>query len=112
MPKRNPYLVKQAEKQKQRDMVVAVWSYQVCFDALTLVLNDPEVMGKDVFGQKRLNKLCKALNAKIREIQPGLSAAENSSHVRRLVDDALRKICGEDFIPWEDRYELWDDRGI
>lgn len=109
---KNAYLAKQAEKQKQRDMIVMSWSHQMCYDALTLVLNDPEVMGKDVFGRVRLNRLCKALNAKIGEIMPGMSGAVNSSYIRAQVDRELKRICGEDFAPWEERYEFWDDRGI
>ena len=113
MPKpNNAFLAKQAQKQQQRDRIVMSWSHQLCYDALTLVLNDPEVMGKDVFGRKRLNKLCVALNAKISEIMPGMSGAVNASHIRRQVDDELRKICGEDFEPWTERYEYWDDSGI
>lgn len=113
MPKpNNAYLAKKAEKQKQRDLIVMMWSHQMCYDALTLVLNDKEVMGKDVFGKQRLNRLCVALNAKIKEIMPGMTGATNASHVRRQVDDSLRKICGEDFAPWEERYEYWDDSGI
>lgn len=112
MMAKNAYLARQAEKQKERDMIVMARSLQLCYDALTLVLNDPEVMGKDVFGEKRLNKLCKALNAKIGEILPGLSGSVNASHVRRLTDDALAKVCKESFVPWEERYEYWDDRGI
>ena len=113
MPKpTNAFLAKQAEKQKQRDMIVMSWSHQMCYDALTLVLNDPEVMGKDVFGRKRLNRLCKALNAKISEIIPGMSGAVNSSYIRAQVDRELQRICAEDFEPWEERYEFWDDRGI
>lgn len=113
MPKPiNPYLAKKAEQQKQRDLIVMSWSHQMCYDALTLVLNDKEVMGKDVFGKQRLNKLCVALNEKITEILPGMSGATSASHVRYQVDRELQKICGEDFVPWEERYEYWDDRGI
>lgn len=112
MPKKNPYLEKRRAEQEQRDIIVMAWAHQTVYDALTLVLNDPEVMHKDVFGKKRLNRLCKALNEKMNEILPGLSNRPNASHVRRLVDDELRKICGDDFIPWAERYEYWDDRGI
>lgn len=112
MGKPNAFLAKQAEKQKQRDMIVMAWSHQMVYDALTLVLNDKEVMGKDVFGKKRLDKLSKALNEKITEMLPGMSGAVNASHIRRQVDDELRRICGEDFAPWAERYECWDDRGI
>lgn len=113
MPKPiNPYLAKKRQEQKTRDAIIMAWSHQMCYDALTLVLNDKEIMGKDVFGKQRLNKLCVALNAKIKEIMPGMSGANNSSYVRYQVDRELEKICGEDFAPWEERYEYWDDRGI
>lgn len=112
MPPKNQYLARRAEKQRQRDELIMLWSTQLCFDALTLVLNDPAEMGKDVFGRKRLNKLCAAVNAKIREIMPGMSGAVEASHVRRVVDDELRRICGEDFLPWAERYEYWDDSGV
>lgn len=108
MPNKNAYLAKRAE----RETTIMMWGIQLAFDAMTLVLNDPEVMGKDVFGEKRFNRLCKAISAKGKEILPGLSRKVNASHVRRLVDDELRKICKSSFIPWEERYEDWDDRGI
>lgn len=112
MAKQNAYLAKKAEYQKQRDMIIMAWSHQMVYDALTLVLNDKEVMGKDVFGKQRLQKLCAALNAKITEILPGMSGAVNASHIRYQVDRELQKICGDDFAPWEERYECWDDKGI
>lgn len=112
MAKPNAYLAKREKEQKARDMIVMQWSHQMCYDALTLVLNDAEVMGKDVFGKKRLEKLAGALNDKITEMLPGMSGAVNASHIRRQVDDELQKICGEDFPSWEERYPFWDDRGI
>lgn len=51
MKKPNDYLARQAEKQRQRDMIVTMWAHQQCYDALTLVLNDPEVMGKMCLGK-------------------------------------------------------------
>lgn len=112
MAKQNAYLAKRDADRKQRDMIIMAWSHQMVYDALTLVLNDKEVMGKDVFGRQRLNKLCVALNAKITEMLPGVSGSVNASHIRYQVDRELQKICGEDFAPWEERYEYWDDRGI
>lgn len=112
MVKKNPYLAKREQERLARDMIVAGWAQQEVFDALTLVLNDKEVMGKDVFGEERLMKLCVALNAKVNEIRPGLSHQASASHVRRQVDDELQKICKKTFVPWEERYIYWDDRGI
>ena len=108
----NAYLAKKAEKQKARDTVIMQWSHQMVYDALTLVLNDKEVMGKDVFGKQRLNRLCKALNIKISEIMPSMSGAVDASYIRAQVDRELERICGEDFVPWEERYPYWDDSGI
>ncbi len=113
MPKpNNAFLAKQAEKQKQRDLIIMSWSHQMCYDALTMVLNDKEIMGKDVFGMQRLKKINAALNKKITEMLPAMSGAVNASYLRSQVDRELEKICGEDFAPWEERYDYWDDRGI
>ena len=113
MPKpNNAYIAQQREKQKARDMVIMHWSHQMAYDAITLVLNDPTVMGKDVFGKQRLERICKAMNEKIREMLPALGGTPSASHVRAQIDRALQKICGEDFSTWEERYPWWDDRGI
>ena len=112
MKPKNAYLEKKQQERIARDMVVTGWARQEVFDALVLVLHDPEVMGKDIFGEERLQRLCVALDAKINEIRPGLSNQTNASHVRRQVDDELRKICKDSFAPWEERYIYWDDRGI
>ena len=112
MKKPNTYLAKKEQERITRDMIVTGWAQQEVFDALTLVLNDKEVMGKDVFGEERLKKLCVALNAKVNEIRPGLSNKASASHVRRQVDDELQKICKNSFVPWEERYIYGDDRGI
>ena len=113
MPKpNNAYLAKKQAEQEARDLVIKQWSWQMAYDALTLVLNDKEVMGKDVFGIQRLKRINKALNDKITEMMPALSKAANASYVRSQVDRELEKICGEEFEPWEVRYPWWDDRGI
>ena len=106
MPKpTNAFLAKQAEKQRQRDFIIMSWSHQMCYDALTLVLNDKTIMGKDVFGVQRLKKI----NT---EMLPAMSGAVNASYIRAQVDRELQKICGDDFSPWPERYEFWDDRGV
>lgn len=113
MGNKNAFLKMQEEKRIQRDTVVLGWGVQSVFDALTLVLNDPDYMGKDVFGEKRLKKLNTALDEVTREIIDGMTKTNvGASHQRRLVDDRLQKIMKENFAPWTDRYIGWDDRGI
>ena len=61
MAKPNAFLAKQAEKQALRELYVKLWTTQVCMDAFMLVLNDPEYVGKDVFGKARFNRLKKGI---------------------------------------------------
>ena len=113
MPKPNAYLARQEQRQAERDAVIASWCFQVFFDALSLVLNDPEAMDKDVFGKTRLKKLEAAVNAKAKELLPGINKKDPaSSYVRAMADRELEKIFKEEFIPWPGRYYGWDDRGI
>lgn len=104
----NGYLERQAIKQQ----ILTSWVCQAMIDAMILVLNDPEVMWKDRFGEKRLEKVVYAVEEKFKEVAPGFSRKTNASYVRAMVDRELAKICGEKFAPWEERYELWDDKGI
>lgn len=108
----NAFLAKQAENQALRELYIKLWTTQVCMDAFMLALNDPEYVGKDVFGRVRFRRLKKGIEKYYHEVLLGTTNDVDASHRRRLVDDRLRAICGEDFEPWEVRYEDWDDRGI
>ena len=113
MPKPNAYLARQEQIREARDLLIASWCCQICFDALSLVLNDPEVMDRDVFGKARLKKIEAAVNAKAKELLPGINKKDPaSSYVRAMTDRELEKIFKEEFIPWPGRYDGWDDRGI
>ena len=109
---KNAYLAKQAAKQAERELYVKLWTTQVCMDAFMLALNDPEFVGKDVFGKSRFNRIKPGIEKYYHEIMAGATNDVKASYVRHLVDDRLRAICGEYFEPWEVRYEDWDDRGI
>lgn len=113
---KNEYARKLKEK-RERDRQLAGeitqrWTAQLCLDVMTIVLNDPEVMGRDVFGKERLQRLGKAFNEKYQEAITGLTADVKASYVREKLDERLRRIWGEEFEKWEERYWLWDDRGI
>lgn len=110
---KNPYLARQEEQRIIRDTQVLAWGCQLMLDAVTLVLNDPDYMGKDVFGGSRLNKLCPVINSVAREILQGMIRTNpGASYQRSVVDRRLEKITKENFVPWPERYEGWDDRGI
>ena len=65
-------------------------------------LNDPEVMGKDVFGYARLKKILDAWGAKYDLYFDALTLKDEADYFRQKMDDALRRIVpeGEDFFPF------------
>ena len=94
MAKQSGMLKRQKEEQKTRDRVVQDATRQTFVqymtDTLLYTLNDPEIMGKDVFGYARLKKILDAWGAKY-----------------DLYFDALRRIVpeGEPFFTFEERYQ-------
>lgn len=100
------------EERKVASEIVQRWTAQLCLDVMTLVLNDPAVMGKDTFGRARLQRVGEEFNRLYAECIIGLSPAESASHVREQIDRRLRPLWGEDFEPWPERYYCWDDSGI
>jgi len=86
---------------------------QFMTDTLIDTLNDPEVMGKDVFGQERILGVIHGWQKKFRFWHPALEKRDDTDWYRKRFDDKIRGIVGdENFTPFEDRYEwagLLDD---
>lgn len=100
-----------ANRLKERE-IIQRWCLQFTLDCMSIVLNDPDVMGKDVFGKQRLEKLGAAYNQRFHQFFTGMTNDVAASYVREKMDDRLRMIYGDNFESWEQRYYLWDDRGI
>ena len=80
---------------------------QYMTDTLILTLNDPEVMGKDVFGYKRLKKVLEAWGKCYDKYFDALTKNPEADYAREKMDRLMRQICGDsgDFVPFEKRYE-------
>lgn len=75
-------------------------------DLMMLVLNDPEYMGKDVFGAKRLQKLHDAAEEAGEHFRDMLNARHPEADVLRAkMDKRLQQILGDKFVPFEVRYD-------
>ena len=75
-------------------------------DLMFLVLNDPEYMGKDVFGAKRLQKLHEAAEEAGNYFADMLDARKPEADVLRAkMDKRLQQILGDKFAPFEARYD-------
>lgn len=112
MAKKNAYLEKRNRERQIASEIIQSWTAQLCLDVMTIVLNDPNVMGKDVFGPQRLQKIGTAFNEEYKKWIVGLSPDVKASYTREKMDERLMKIWGENFSKWPQRYYLWDDKGI
>lgn len=109
---KNDYAKRLQVRKQLESEIIQRWTAQLCLDVITIVLNDPEVMGKDTFGKERLQRIGKAFNRYYGECIIGLSPNVAASHVRAQVDQRLVQIWGPEFESWEERYYLWEDKGI
>ena len=75
-------------------------------DIYHIILNDPDIMGKDVFGAKRLEKIHRAAEAASEYYEPALDAKNPEADVfRERLDKKLKKIWGERLVPFERRLD-------
>lgn len=111
MAKQSGLLKRQQEERKERDRVLQDATRQTFVqymtDTLMLTLNDPAVMGKDVFGYARLKKVLEAWGANYDKFFDAMTLKPEADYAREKMDRALRSIVpeGEPFDPFEARYE-------
>lgn len=91
----NAYLAKQkAEKIACFDAGLQSGRQQIV-DMLSLVLRDPDIMGKDTFGKDRLLKVVKGIDDYIDKFQPAWEKNDETDYYRAKLDAALAEAYGE-----------------
>ena len=111
MAKQSGLLKRQKEERKVRDRLLQDATRQTFVqymtDTLMCVLNDPDVMGKDVFGYARLKKVLEAWGKCYDLYFDALTVKDEADYYREMLDRSLRRIVpeGEPFDPFESRYE-------
>ena len=108
MGKPNAFLAKQQAMQQKCFEVGCDTTAQQFFDVLCIVLNDPAVMGKDVFGAKRIQKVQEALKAVDKQFSEAFINSQESDYYQEKLDAALRGIFGE-VDPFKVRYPYLKD---
>ena len=101
---KNTYL----DRQRQRDQgffdagerigIQKMWDY------MQIALRDPEIMGKDVFGRKRLEKLFYKSKELADYFHTAFTDDKEADLVQRDMDAVLREIWGDDLSTFYDRY--------
>ena len=85
-------------RQKQREQEV--------FDA---GMRDPEVMGKDTFGAKRIVAVLQGVKRLMDEFHPAFDKCDEADYYQEKLDRLLREAYGDEikegFFAFHDRYE-------
>ena len=97
-------------RQKARDrMMLDVGLHsgrQQILDMMSLVLRDPSIMGKDIFGKKRLMDVIKGIGEYIDKYQPAWEKSDDTDYYQKKLDDALAEAYGEELHDsFHKRYE-------
>ena len=74
----------------------AVFGRQQIIDMISLVLNDPQIMGKDVFGKERLTKIISGIDDYLDKYYLAWRKHDEADYYRVKLDEALKKIYGEE----------------
>ena len=84
--------------------------WQQIIDMRSLVLRDPEIMGKDTFGKDRLIKVVQGIKEYIDTYQKAWEKDDEPDYYRAKLDEALAQAYGEDLRDsFLDRYQYAPD---
>ena len=103
---KNGYLERQkrtvdAYRQAEKDTYI-----QYMIDMFMVTLNDPDVMGKDVFGKDRIVRVVHAVEKNFSRFELALTKADEADYYQEKLDQRLAKILGrEALVPFPKRYE-------
>ena len=68
---------------------------QQILDMMSLVLRDPDIMGKDIFGKDRLIKVVKGIGEYIDKFQPAWEKSDETDYYQTKLDEALAEAYGD-----------------
>lgn len=95
MAKQNAYLAKQAAVNHGYFTAGLQSGRQQILDLVSLVLRDPAIMGKDIFGKERLLKIVKGVEDYIDLYQQAWEKTDETDYYRAKLDAALAEAYGE-----------------
>lgn len=80
MAKKNSYIAQQQEIRRGYFEAGLQSGRQQIIDMVSLVLRDPEIMGKDTFGKERLLKVVKGIGDYIDKYQPAWQKSDETDY--------------------------------
>lgn len=91
---KNDFLARQQAMQRAHFDAGLQSGRQQILDMVSLVLRDPDIMGKDVFGKDRLLKVVKGVGEYIDKYQKAWMKDDDTDYYRSKLDDALGEAYG------------------
>lgn len=91
----NAFLAKQAALQNACFDAGLQCGRQQILDMMSLVLRDPSIMGKDLFGKERLLKVIKGVGDYIDKYQQAWEKTDETDYYRDKLDAALAEAYGD-----------------
>ncbi len=79
---------------------------QQIIDMVSLVLRDPDIMGKDTFGKDRLIKVVMGIGEYIDKYQKAWEKSDETDYYQTKLDDALKEAYGGLQDSFYKRYEF------
>ena len=98
-------MARQREKIDAYRMAERETYIQYMTDTLMVTLNDPRVMGKDVFGKTRLKRIVDAWGKAYDQYHQALEKSPEADYWQTKLDQALEAILGDELLPFEQRYD-------
>ena len=92
---KNDFLARQAATQRAYFDAGLRSGRQQILDMVSLVLRDPDIMGKDTFGKDRLLKVVRGVGDYIDTYQKAWEKNDETDYYRAKLDEALAEAYGE-----------------
>lgn len=104
---KNSFLLRQKELQRACFDAGLQSGRQQIMDMMSLVLRDPEIMGKDTFGKERLLKVVNGIGEYIDKYQPAWMKTDETDYYQAKLDAALAEAYGDGlYDSFYKRYEF------
>lgn len=77
---------------------------QKMWDYIQIVLRDPDIMGRDTFGETRLEKIHEGLKVVADEYHTAFTDDKEADYYQEKMDRKLKEIWGDKLSPFYERY--------
>ena len=103
---KNNFSKRLKQRKHLEEAAIKALTMQLMWDAISITLNDPEILGRDTFGGTRLKKVGVATMKYFDTAYIALTENVEADVVKHNLDKRLKAIYKDDFEPFDVRYGL------